>query len=697
MTLKALAVCALFLLIFPFTSGASGYNASRHSLDIKIDIPGRTIAGTDRIAVEKGTSRLNLLLRSGSEVTRVEGAGIDIPFETREDKDFKEIAVHLPQDKDLREITVHFNGRFQSPAEAQEHIKRGVAYLDDGVIGEEGVFLPSSAFWYPQPGDSFSVFEAAVTLPKGYTSVMEGELSKRTETEGGVVERWTEWKPVDGIDLVAGKYDVKKEVHGKVAIYTYFFKEDPALSKTYIDKTKEYLNIYSDLIGPYPFGKFAVVENFMPTGYGMPSFTLLGSAVIRLPFIPDTSLGHEIAHNWWGNSVFIDSSLGNWSEALTTFTADYLYEKRKGGKDSRDFRAAKLRGYKNYAEGSDISLRAFRDSTDPESRAVGYNKGLMVFNMLENHIGEAAFKDGLKRFYSDNAFKRATWADIQAAFEAAAKKDLKWFFEQWLANPGGPRLTLAGAEVSPSGKKHMIKFRVEQSSPPYILDLPVRFETAQGPLWRNFTIKSASEEFTAELDSRPSEMVIDPDYQNFRILTDTEVPATFAGFFGDTDAAVVLPNRKDMNEKYRLAADLLAKDFGLKLTTDAEIGRKDYLKDYSLLILGGPRENRLYWLTGQHFSKHARINENSFEIAGKSFPRNGSVLALAVKNPHDPSKTMCLFMTDLKREAILDAAKRLRYFTDSSWLVITPEGKAEKGTFEGEMVLKHIFKGASKN
>ena len=64
--------------------------------------------------------------------------------------------------------------------------------------------------------------------------------------------------------------------------------------------------MYEEMIGAYPYAKFATVENWFPTGYGMPGWTLLGSQVLRLPFIPTTSFGHEIAHNWWGNSVFVE-------------------------------------------------------------------------------------------------------------------------------------------------------------------------------------------------------------------------------------------------------------------------------------------------------------------------------------------------------------------------------------------------------
>jgi len=693
MTLKTIAVFALFFFLFPFICHGTGQEGVlRHSLQIKVDIQSRSITGTDTISLinDKGTST-SLILRQGSEVTRVEDGSVDLPFETLDGKGYREITVKLPPGEKLREITVHFSGKFQSPKEAEGQIKRGVAYVDDGNIGEEGVFLPSSSLWYPQNADGFAVFEAVVTLPPGYASVMEGDLTGRSADASTVVERWASWKPIDGIDLIAGKYNIKKDIHKGIEIYTYFFNEDDALSRIYIDKTKEYLDIYSELIGPYPFGKFAVVENFLPTGYGMPSFTLLGSSVIRLPFIPYTSLGHEIAHNWWGNSVFIDSSMGNWSEALTTYTSDYLFEKLKGADKAGEFRAAKLRGYKNYAEKSPISLRDFRDSTNTESRAVGYNKGVMLFNMLEAHIGEAAFRDGLKRFYAANAFKRASWADLQAAFEAASGSSLSWFFDQWLKNTGGPRLSLADAQAIEADGKHTVNFRVEQAGVTYALDLPVLIETAKGPVWRTFNIKSASSGLTAELDSKPVSIELDPDYQNFRILSDAEAPPTFAGFFGDRDAVIMIPNKNTFQDKYLPAADMLAKDYGLALTTDAEIGKKDYLKDYSIFIFGGPKENRLYWLSGRYFSKNAAIGEDSFEIAGKSFPRQGSVLVLTAKNPHAPSKTLCLFITDLGKDAALDAAKRLRYFTDASWLVITTDGKAEKGTFGGEKVLKHSF------
>ena len=62
----------------------------------------------------------------------------------------------------------------------------------------------------------------------------------------------------------------------------------------------------------------------------MPSFTLLGSGVIKRHYIQPYALGHEIVHSWIGNWVFNRSEQGNWVEGLTTYVANYYYEELMG-------------------------------------------------------------------------------------------------------------------------------------------------------------------------------------------------------------------------------------------------------------------------------------------------------------------------------------------------------------------------------
>ena len=76
--------------------------------------------------------------------------------------------------------------------------------------------------------------------------------------------------------------------------------QDIALADTYISHSKKFLEKYEKLLGKYPFKRFAIVENILPTGYAMPTFTLLGRDVVRLPFIVKTALEHEVLHQWFG-------------------------------------------------------------------------------------------------------------------------------------------------------------------------------------------------------------------------------------------------------------------------------------------------------------------------------------------------------------------------------------------------------------
>ena len=60
----------------------------------------------------------------------------------------------------------------------------------------------------------------------------------------------------------------------------------------------------------------------------MATLTLLGSDVINLPFIVKTSLGHEILHQWFGNSVYVNHKKGNWAEGLTSYLSDHYYKEQ---------------------------------------------------------------------------------------------------------------------------------------------------------------------------------------------------------------------------------------------------------------------------------------------------------------------------------------------------------------------------------
>ena len=339
-----------------------------------------------------------------------------------------------------------------------------------GLISAEGVVLDGGSGWYPRFEDALYRFRLQVDLPPGWSAVSQGAGPDptpgldssppsagpdSTTPSGADPERvrvtWREDRPQDDIYLIAAPFTpyVQPTAHGEAQVY--LRAPDEALARRYLDATADYLALYSDLLGPYPYAKFALVENFWETGYGMPSFTLLGPQVIRLPFILHSSYPHEILHNWWGNSVYIDYATGNWSEGLTAYLADHLLKEREG--QGAQYRRDSLQAYADYArDGEDFPLSAFRGRHGTASQAVGYGKSLMLFHMLRRDLGDETFVAGLRRFYADNAFRTAGYDQLRLAFEQVSGRDLQGFFAAWTQRTGAPALALSGVLLEPPAK-----------------------------------------------------------------------------------------------------------------------------------------------------------------------------------------------------------------------------------------------------
>jgi aminopeptidase N len=375
-----------------------------------------------------------------------------------------------------------------------------------------------------------------VETPVEMTVVSDGRLL--TQGPGRTV--WEAEHPVRGLALAAGAYRRHDGRAGPVAVYAFFYPQTSDLSGTYLTAATGYLTLYQELFGPYPFEKFAVVENFFPTGYGFPSWTLLGSSVIRLPFIVSTSLGHEVAHCWWGNGVWVDYTGGNWSEGLTTYVADYLYKERQSPAEAKEYRLKILRDYAALVSpGREIALREFTGRTTAASQAVGYGKAAMVFHMARRQVGEEAFWGGLRRVAEEKLFRPAAWSDFAAAFSRAGDIPMDAFFRQWIERPGAPVLSLAEVRQVRSGAGWEVSGTIRQTAPFYTLKIPVRLETAAGTEEIVLVSNQAAAPFRLQSASEPRRLVVDPEADLFRRLDDAEIPPTVNGVRGSESLLVI--------------------------------------------------------------------------------------------------------------------------------------------------------------
>lgn len=409
-------------------------------------------------------------------------------------------------------------------------------------IDVEHVFL--TGLWYPLP-DELSVYDFSVTLPTNFIAVSEADVIQTAETNDGLTRTTFVFPhPTDNLTLAASsQYQVKQAHYNDILLETYFFPNEAHLANSYLSHSQKYLEQYETLLTPYPYRRFAIVANKLPTGYGMPTFTLLGSQVIRLPFIVKTSLGHEILHSWFGNSVFIDYTQGNWAEGLTTYLADhYAAEQADNDVTYRKQLIEKYHAYVADHPDDSLSLRDFHSRHNQSSSAIGYGKAAMVFHALRQRLGRSTFLQALRDFITTHTGKRASWQDLQTAFAQVGTPSLDDFFNQWLQRADIPHLTFSNAQLRIVHGKIQLTFDIKQhNAQPYQLQLPLTiYDTdKQEKTW--IAIETLQERIQLTLDAIPQRVVFDSDYDLIRHLEPTEVTPSLAQIFGASHLVAVVP------------------------------------------------------------------------------------------------------------------------------------------------------------
>ena len=454
----------------------------------------------------------------------------------------------------------------------------------DNRISHREIALLSG--WYPQPHEKMR-YQLSAELPTDFTAITEADTFPLKRAGSMVTSRFSQ--PLTGPHFLAAPYSVDTlPVREGLTAYTLFFPEDRQLAADYLFRVRDYLLRYEASIGPYPYNHFAVVANRQPTGLGMPTFTLLGQAVLRLPFITDTSLGHEVLHSWFGNWVSVAPGSGNWCEGLTAYLSDYAYRQDKG--EGTSYRHETLTNYLSYVhEDNAIPLAAFTDAShsQPDARArraVGYGRGVLFFHELHERLGHERFMAAIRSFVSRHGAGEASWLDLQqVVVEVAEDEELPAFFHERLNRTDMPAISARDIEVRQHPEGLTLDFTLlQETTAPYTLRVPVTIKYADGNT--NVVISSREQETAVSLPiaSRPLQIILDEELSLFRRLTPDEQRPTWSRFIGSTQQLVVLANE---NERRRYQP--LLDTFGLKeqIRVSSEVANSE-LAGSDLLLLG---------------------------------------------------------------------------------------------------------------
>jgi len=584
-------------------------------------------------------------------------------------------------------LLIRYKGKIHDPPRSSKDLRFVRPDKTLGHIGSEGIYLTSETAWYPDLPETLSTFHVQVTLPEGWMSVTQGQLATQASDPETVTATWDVDTPSEALTLVANHFvKHQRDWHG-IKLETYLFPEDSHLSALYLDATGEYLEVYTKLLGPYPFRKFAVVENFFPSGIGLPSYTLLGSRVIKRGYTQPYSLGHEIVHSWLGNSVLNDFTKGNWVEGLTTYLANYYYEELQGHPDTLlQNRRRMLYEYNLYAPASEeYPLVQFHHKETRIDNAIGYQKAAMVFHMLRREIGDDAFFSGIRALVKERSGAYADWGILEQAFEKTAGQELGWFFTQWVEQRGAPLIRIISADVHPDqnpGGGSLIGLTLEQTTPVYQLNLPVTIELTNGKIFEtSIMLTTQKPTVTVPIPTQPTRLLVDPTFEIFRRLQRDQIPPMLNKWVTDQNPLLILPDesfRKDTSVYQPILHRLQSRELHVNIQPpDEEMNSSSH----SQLILDDPQTNYLTSKVLESCHDDMTLGPKGLTIRHQTFEGPKISWLISCPHPTHPEHTLTVF-SGFSASAITPVARLLFFYGWDSYLVFNNGKVVTRGTLK---------------
>ena len=666
------------------------YHIQSHSLNLEIRPAEHYLLAEDRFEIHlkvKEATPFSFLLHPDLKIKRIvnleNGKPLpwtEIPFSANAIR----FDLVLKNIKKFLLLSITYEGRIYDPIVKEKALQFVRGDQTSGLIGEEGVYLPASSHWYPDRPDSMASFKVHAKIPEPFRIVTQGERLSEERKSGLWESKWSYALPTEGLTLVAGKYSVQTRKVNDILVSTYFFPEDDRFSEVFLNGTEEVLRIYSELLGPYPYKKFDIVQNFFSSGYGIPTFTLLSPDAIRQgqEFLRPGALDHEIVHSWWGHAVSLKPGTGNWVEALTSYCANYFYKELKMGDEAaRKHRQEVLQKYRiQVSPEKDCPLRQFEGKEDEVAGQIGYGKGSMVFHMLRMSVGKDLFFETLKELAIAYKGKQASWEDIKKLFERASGQNLDRFFSQWLDRPGGPQLKLEDIHYQVTGKGYRISGEVVQEGEGYELSIPLRID--DGLEEKNLILEALAPRtpFSIEVPRIPIKVDIDPDTHLFRKLYPEETIPCLNAFLEEDKKIFILPGQADEENReiYRTLAQMALDKKGGKLlfTKDA---REEDIVNSSLMLLGESYREPIFSKLLSKLPHPIVYKEGDFWINGKKVGEEDESFLITYPHPLSPGKWVTLYFG--LSSASLSRARYIFFYGWDSYLLFRNGRPIERGRF----------------
>jgi len=381
--------------------------------------------------------------------------------------------------------------------------------------------------WWPckdHPEDKADSVSMRVTVPAGMTTVGNGVLVESGGDATHAVTRWVERHPISTylVSLASHPYTHATDWYVTAAgdsmpLDAWISPADSAAAAPVRSRVRGAVAAFAARFGEYPFldEKYGEVQFTWGGGMEHQTITSIGSVTSEYLMV------HELAHQWYGDSVSLASWRDIWlNEGFATWAECLYYGHLNGRSQFNSYIATKGRSYFSQHRSRDFTVYN-PPPAEVYNYGIIYCKGSWVMRMLQFVEGDTAWQNPVRflralRAYGDSfKYGTASTAYFQRINEQFSGLDLDWFFNEWVYDRGYPKYTISW-DKQPLGDSWQVIATLAQhndtnSARLFHMPYPIRFNCGAESTGVTFHPQDTVAIDTFLLAAEPLSMTPDPD------------------------------------------------------------------------------------------------------------------------------------------------------------------------------------------